>query len=202
MKRKGLSVWLFSKVVMFIFLFLTFASVISFMKIVSDRTAADAAEVLAMQVTEAVQTSLLTPSLSSKMIVPIPRTLPEMASVGSRARFYTLHIFASGGKLSAAIGWGADPRSYAAASSVQLGDISFKNSVPLEAFSDSYPYIVIFKSGQFLCVQGCKEINPEEECTPAITETSTGGLLCTGTTETNTGGTGRGRPTGGGSTPT
>jgi hypothetical protein len=153
--------------VMFIFLFLTFASVISFMKIVGDRTAADSAEVLAMQITEAVQTAAVTPSISSKITVPLPRTIPEKASLGSYAELYTVDIneFASG-TLSVAIGWGVDTPPYIAASSVQLSGLTYQNSEDFRVFSgEEHPYLVITKSDSSLCIQKCKDI-PDVDCIP------------------------------------
>jgi hypothetical protein len=157
-------------VVMFIFLFLTFAAVLSFMKIVSDRTTADSAEVLAMQITEAIQTTILTPSISSEITVPLPPTLPEKAVRGRTPRPYTVRVqpqpMSQPTALAIAIGWGDGPPTYVAASSVQLSDFTYSND-PFNIFSGDYSYIVVNKTDSSLCIQGCEGIFPKTGCEPA-----------------------------------
>ena len=125
---KGISVWMFSKIVMLVFLVVTFSTVLGFMRLTNERVMADSAEALAMQIKDAMQTALYTHTVSSQAIVPIPKTLPELsdASDKSKTKPYTVVIkkipAAEGDVIYVAIGWGSSPTSFVAASSFLTKD--------------------------------------------------------------------------------
>jgi hypothetical protein len=124
---KGLSVWIFSKMVMLIFLIVTFATVTGFLRLSNDRVMADSAEALAMQVKDTMHATLYTTTVSSRSFITLPKTLPESSqnTQTGKPRAYTLALGESRANnapdseqvIYAAVGWGEKPDSFVAASS-------------------------------------------------------------------------------------
>jgi hypothetical protein len=178
---RGISVWIFSKIVMLIFLFLVFGTVISFVRMTNERVAADAADSLTMQLRSGVQTALNSPALSAKIIVPLPKTLPESGVETAMMKKYTVAVSQSqqgnAKLLSIAIAWDIHatlPANtvYVAASSMSISSgVTVKPSGQLVADSDSRHYFVITKasssSGTSLCLQACRVVLPStSDCVP------------------------------------
>ena len=163
---KGISVWMFSKIVMLVFLVSTFSVVIGFLRLTNERVSADAAEALAMQIKDAIQTTLHTNTISSQAVVPVPKTIPE--SGGSietgKLKTYTVVVNQSGDVIYAAIGWGERPSVYVAASSFMSGGVSIK---PINGLTfstqEGYRYFKVAKStvqdSSVLCFQACKSFD-------------------------------------------
>lgn len=152
---KGISIWLFSKIVMLVFLIITFSTVLGFMKLSKDRISADSAEALAMQIKDAILTTLHTNTLSSQAVVPIPKTLPESFGNVEEARLktYTVKINSTTPDpttgeqvIYVAIGWGENPSVYAAASSFYTSNVDITNPGASLSFFSNYSFFVVEKT--------------------------------------------------------
>ena len=151
---KGISIWLFSKIVMLVFLIATFSTVLGFMKLSKDRVSADSAEALAMQIKDAILTTLHTNTLSSKAVVPIPRTLPEAYGnvEESRLKMFTVKVSSTAPTATGeqiiyvAIGWGQSPVAYAAASSFYTSNVDIVNPGGGLSFFSNYSFFVVEKN--------------------------------------------------------
>ncbi len=147
---KGLSVWIFSKMVMLIFLIVTFATVTGFLRLSNERVMADSAEALAMQVKDTMHATLYTTTVSSRSFITLPKTLPESSqnTQNGKPRAYTLVLGDSrtGDEqvIYAAVGWGENPESFAAASSFRTSGTSV---IPprCQLFSTDDRYVLIEK---------------------------------------------------------
>jgi len=139
---KGISVWMFSKIVMLVFLVVTFSTVLGFMRLTNERVMADSAEALAMQMKDAMQTALYTHTVSSQAIVPIPKTLPELGDTSdkSKTKPYTVVIkktaATEGDVIYVAIGWGSSPASFVAASSFLTKDTGICADADISAYPE------------------------------------------------------------------
>ena len=140
---KGISVWMFSKIVMLVFLVITFSTVLGFMRLTNERVMADSAEALAMQIKDAMQTALYTHTVSSQAIVPIPKTLPELGDAvpdKSKTKPYTVFIkkitATEGDVIYVAIGWGSNPTSFVAASSFLTKDTGICADADISAYPE------------------------------------------------------------------
>jgi len=149
---KGISIWLFSKIVMLVFLIITFSTVLGFMKLSKDRISADSAEALAMQIKDAILTTLHTNTLSSQAVVPIPKTLPESFGNVEETRLKTYTVKVSSTPVTGeqviyvAIGWGENPSVYAAASSFYTSNVDITNPAASLSFFSNYSFFVVEKT--------------------------------------------------------
>lgn len=163
---KGISVWIFSKMVMLVFLILTFSTVLGFLKLTNERISVDSAEGVAMQIKDAMQSTLYANTLTSEAAVPIPKTLPEISEtyVSGRLKVYTVQVNVTGPKdrqvVFAMVGWGNAPAAYASASSFVTSDITADPPMGLSFLSQDYRYFIVKKqatsSGVKLCFKACK----------------------------------------------
>lgn len=148
---RGISVWLFSKIVMLIFLFLIFSTVLSLMNMLSERAYADAAEVITMNAKDAIQGVMTTGALSGQRVVPLPKRIPEGIE-GGRTRDYTLVLTRQGNSISIAIAWGtfiriSDIRGYVTASLLYIEPNAVIDMPdPLVLDSDSFRFFVANKT--------------------------------------------------------
>ena len=152
---KGISVWMFSKIVMLVFLVVTFSTVLGFMRLTNERVMADSAEALAMQMKDAMQTALYTHTVSSQAIVPIPKTLPELGDTSdkSKTKPYTVVIkktaATEGDVIYVAIGWGSSPASFVAASSFLTKDTGICPDMAISPYEMRFPsdrkYLIVKK---------------------------------------------------------
>lgn len=166
---KGISVWLFSKMVMLIFLLMVFATVLGFLKIVSEKVGSDSAESLAIQVKDSIRSVTAGDLISATRIIPLPTTLPEKSEIAqtpeTRIKPYTLRIMSTpatnpaGGSndkiVTVAVSWELTaPKSYAAAA-------SFVTAKPIPAIllgSRDYKFISIILKDNVVNICGCNEI--------------------------------------------
>ena len=160
--KDGISVWIFSKIVMLIFLFLVFATVISFMKILSEKTSADAAEALATQITYAIHTTITSITLSSDLLIPLPETIPEreagLIPGETRLKNYNISINSiyaqqfDANIVSVSVGWTPTPTYYTASSSF----ITPVDVPPITLNSVNHRFLKISKSGQTITLCACR----------------------------------------------
>jgi hypothetical protein len=174
---RGISVWMFSKIVMLVFLLVTFSTVIGFMRLTSDKVSTDSAQALAMQLKDAIETTLYTNTISSQAVVPIPKTLPETGGSTdvSKLKSFTVNVdselTADGKIIYVAIGWGDNPSTYTAASSFMASkDVQLKPTVTggFKLLSSKHRYFIVKKdatSGIELCFQACTSSYFDSSCT-------------------------------------
>ncbi|MBS3060068.1 MAG: hypothetical protein J4432_01015 [DPANN group archaeon] len=178
--KRGISVWLFSKIVMLVFLFTMFATMTFFMNLLNERIANDSAQSLILQIQDSIQSVVSIDALSHTVVVPIPDKLPEEVSgisITTGNRPYTLRVRVqpkgpqSGDNfISIALAWGTytdenEPNRYTSAAASIID-----NSVML---NDGKTSTVIIPSREFrfikiseetsladekgICVQACRE---------------------------------------------
>lgn len=164
---KGLSMWIFSKVVMLIFLFAVFGMVVGFLKMAQEKVMVDSAEGVTLRVKSAVENMVSSSVSANGIYVAIPRKIPEESgrSFGAEgsliSRPYTLAVSSadvSGAKLfSVALSFdnSDDPETYAASSSFFIPlawdvDIGADNMDSLKTF-----YVYVGISGEKLCISNC-----------------------------------------------
>jgi len=87
--KRGISVWLMTKVVMLIFLTMTFAVIMSFTGLVQQRSVADSAQHLTSRIKDAIQGLLGIRADTGTRFVVIPEKIPQGAV---RSTDYTFHI--------------------------------------------------------------------------------------------------------------
>jgi hypothetical protein len=196
---KGMSMWIFSRVVMLIFLFMTFAAVISFMRVVNERSTADAGKIMTMQISDALQGVLGSRVLSSQVIIPLPTVLPETGILkpsesAGFSRTYTLTIITSAGPsngsvlLSTGLAWGkhvpGEDVTYTTASSIVTDEGFRLNSVyatnvprpSIMISSEDASFMIINKVWNEaerkydICVFGCKKLDEPINCTYPVPE--------------------------------
>ena len=95
--KKGLSVWLFSKMVMLAFLILIFALMSGFLTILTERAYSDSALVLTFQIKEAVLSVSSSNTVSIQRVVPLPKFLPDDKMSNKRAYYLVIKKASSGG---------------------------------------------------------------------------------------------------------
>lgn len=78
--KKGIAVWTMSKLVMLIFLILTFAAVIGYVSLLSERVTADSAQSITMQLKSTLNAIIATDALDATLVVPLPTEIPERTS--------------------------------------------------------------------------------------------------------------------------
>ena len=167
--KKGLSVWLFSKIVMLIFLMVIFGIVVGFNNVLGERSRAEAAESLCIQVKDSIQASLTSISMTSRQVVPLPTSLPETSASSTDNNQYTLVIsstpVSSDSLISVAIAFGVYNQTgedsysgvqyYSAASSFVSAD-----TVPeIVANSVDHRYLVIEKTENYIEICACAIYN-------------------------------------------
>jgi len=74
---KAIAVWTMSKVVMFIFLILTFTSVVLFVNVLNERVVADSAQSVAIQIKSTMTAIISSDALDATLVVPLPGEIPE-----------------------------------------------------------------------------------------------------------------------------
>lgn len=148
---KGISTWLFSKIVMLIFLVLVFSSVLAIMNIISERAFADSAEVIAINIKDAMQGVITTGALSGQRVVPLPQRIPEDIQE-TKARLYTVVIEKNSDIISIAVAWGSfsrkdDIKSYVSASMLFVSpSLSINLASPLVLNSSDFRFFVANKT--------------------------------------------------------
>ncbi len=150
--KKGISTWLFSKIVMLIFLVITFSIVLSFSAMIKEKMYADSASVLAMRVRDGVQSVVLTDALQAKTVIALPEYLPDDINMKDKRKYTILIGEDSSGLLYVAVGWGKDPKAFAGAASMKTSGLSVRLpgsscSFPVRCYSDECHYVLVTKIG-------------------------------------------------------
>lgn len=163
---KGISVWIFSKMVMLVFLILTFSTVLGFLRLTNERISMDSAQAVAMQIKDAMQSTLYANTLTSEAAVPISKTLPEVSEsyTSGKVKIYTVQVNVTGPidrqVVFAMVGWGATPAAYVSAASFVTSDITVDPPQGISFLSQDYRYFIVKKqaasSGVKLCLKACK----------------------------------------------
>lgn len=171
--EKGISTWLYSKIVMLIFLVLVFSSTLSIMNIISERAYADSAEIIAVNIRDAMQGVITSGALSAQRVVPLPKSIPEGIQA-TRAREYTVVIEKGGSgssiTISIAVAWGSfssksQIKSYVSAAFLYVPDgtdfnLDEPGKNPLVLSSSDFRFFVVNKTtrgGPLIYVGGCKK---------------------------------------------
>ncbi len=175
---RGISTWLFSKIVMLIFVTMVFGSLLSIMNIVNERSYSDSATVIATNIRDAVQGVATTGALSAQRVVPLPKTLPEdTPSVRGREYTVVLNYDTAKQSLSTAIAWNSyldmsQIKGFTASSLLYTPSITLKKPVVnLVVNSSYYRYFVVNKTttaaGPEVYIGACRSagINSPTECT-------------------------------------
>jgi hypothetical protein len=176
---RGLSIWMFSKIVMLVFLIATFSIVMGFLRLTNDRVVVDSAEAIAMQIKDTVQTTLYTNTISSTAIVPIPRGIPETEGSVQTAKSeaYTVIINKTAGEAGedivyVAIGIGKNPAAFLAASSfltsyfIQNPNMKMFPPKGLTFYSTTTRYFIVTKdtASKKVCLQNCSSADFGSSC--------------------------------------
>jgi len=74
---RGIAVWTMSKIVMLIFLFLVFSSVIMYTQLLNQRAIADAAQSVTMQIKSTLTAVVSSEAFDATLAVPLPSEIPE-----------------------------------------------------------------------------------------------------------------------------
>jgi hypothetical protein len=74
---KGIAVWTMSKVVMLIFLLLTFSFVIGYIHILNERVVSDSAQTITMQLKSTMTSLVSTDALNARLTIALPDEIPE-----------------------------------------------------------------------------------------------------------------------------
>lgn len=171
---KGMSTWIFSKMVMLIFLTLTFGIIMSFTGLVRQRAKIDSARATTEELKSVAQEIVTTSAESAERLVPIPENIPET----DKGNHYTIHVYKtdSGAQnsLVIAIANGLHSNedeidSYLTASSMKTAktiNIGGDNDEERGVYRSNETYYILFSmdSGN-LNVTGCL-IGGEEDCKP------------------------------------
>ena len=177
---RGLSTWLFSKVVMFVFLTSVFAIMAGVLALVNERSYNGSAEAFNIQLSDGLEGILFSSSTYSQKVVPIPQSLPEDSSrLAGRSYFIELGRTTSGsppaGSIYTAISWDVNSRNprYASSTSVYypsgigfMGPLSISGG-SIRVNSSEYRYMVFIKSSSpdtKVCIKACKK-GDLTECT-------------------------------------
>ena len=159
-KRKGLSSWLFSKLVMFSFLVIVFGIMTQMIILLNERSYSDSTSILCLQLKEATQGIINSRVIEIENIIPIPEALPEKSE--SAHHYYVIIKRNSGSSpsISFAITKGtASTRSFSASRIIYLPNTLSTNVdyKKLEVNSGNYSYIVIKKNESGLNFYGCEK---------------------------------------------
>ncbi|MFW5902268.1 MAG: hypothetical protein ACOCTT_00055 [archaeon] len=161
--KRGIATWLMTKVVMLIFLTMTFAVILSFTGLVQQRAVADSSQHLVLRVKDSIQALLGIRAETGTRFVVMPEEIPEDSD---RSIPYTMHIWTeSSDEVYIAIAEdlhspGKDIDSYIAASSftfedyeIELGeDDNGEDNLILN--SSAYGIVYVRKEGNLFRIYG------------------------------------------------
>ncbi len=169
--NRGISTWLFTKVVMLIFLTMTFAIILSFTSVVQQRAVAEAGEQITINIKDSTLSLLGIKSLRASRHVILPETIPKTSERGEK---YTVHLRKSGTQgpnISVAIALGHHDNtgqidSYLTASSFNipssynvyfLDDSDSVAGNDLVLNSEDYNFVIIESTPGVLNISGCEK---------------------------------------------
>lgn len=178
--NRGISTWLFTKIVMLVFLTMTFAIIISFTGLVQQRSLSESAQQIALETTDGVQSLLGVNAQQGFRFVILPDEIPEEAENSFK---YTVDIYKPQGEsntLAVAVAQGdyieeVPSGKYLAGNSFKLPSGYSLELVEVEVetekeivqnqlliTSDEYNFIIIEMNGKNFRVYGCKEYTAED----------------------------------------
>jgi len=159
--KKGLSTWLFSKLVMFSFLVIIFGIMAQMMVILNDRAYADAATLLSLQVKEAAEGIFNSDTVEIQKIIPLPQALPQK---GVRSNNYYL-VIKENSNPSRSISFSITRGTYSKRVFVSSSLIYIKPGIStnlgtgsnFNINSQKYHYLLIRKEGGQINFYGCRK---------------------------------------------
>jgi len=172
---KGLGMWIMSKVVMLIFLFVTFGVVFSFMSIGQEQSRNQAAEALASDLVNTISNTLSSNLEEATLNFPLPRRIPEKSYRLNleKGEPYTLVIGLEGAgtykRLYAAVAMLSYPRegehkpetyissAYALIpSGYSLESCNYGEEIILNSTENSYIKITVDNADKKIEIEGCQ----------------------------------------------
>lgn len=158
--NKGLSAWLFSKMVMLAFLIIIFTIMNGFLIILTERAYADSAAVLTLQLKEAASGVANSNVIEIQKVIPIPKVLPSDKSTNSRQYYIVIKKQGSGNNQAISFAVSKDLISddvFVSASLIYTDEGTNLGTSVLKASSDVYRYIVIQKKLNNINFYACKK---------------------------------------------
>jgi hypothetical protein len=164
MDMRGLSTWLFSKVVMFIFLVSVFSIMAGVLSIVEERSYASAAEALNIQLSDGLQGVVFSSATYVQKVIPLPDGLPSDNSHLSE-RNYMVEFGKSTGLVYIAMSWdsaSANPQYVSSASVYYPENTNFEWSGGSDNYfrvssGGDFNYIVFTRdSSGSVCIRACE----------------------------------------------
>lgn len=162
--KKGISTWLFTKVVMLVFLTLMFGIILSFTSLVQQRSIAESAQQITIRTKDSIQALLGIRAESGSREVVLPTEIPRDTARSTR---YTVHIFTTQDIneeiISIAIARGEYDEhegipagNYIAASSFRLPQGYGASGSPWDKYfpSSEYSKLIITRTGQEFNIEG------------------------------------------------
>ncbi|MEM3412237.1 MAG: hypothetical protein QW735_00865 [archaeon] len=156
---RGISVWLFSKIIMLLFVFLAFALMTSFYVSVKEKEFTDSAYFFTEQLKERIQMIAFADVLESQTQFYLPKTLPEERQ--EKGRFYTLTIGKKEDVFYILLSWGTEksPKKYLVAQGFNISKeykVNKQDSCKITVQSSEYIWLNISKKEKELTIQKCK----------------------------------------------
>ncbi len=161
--NKGLSAWLFSKMVMLSFLLIVFSIMGGFLTILNERAFNDSASILCLQAREYLSGVVNSNVISVEKIMPIPKVLPSETNQKRRMYYLVISYSSSDNSVSFAVTHDLyHDQTYVSSSLLYLPSNSGIQwgSGDLRISSDKYRYLVIQKKQGETTIYACKGINP------------------------------------------
>ena len=163
--NKGLSAWLFSKMVMLAFLLIVFGIMGGFLTILNERAFNDSASIFCLQAKEYTSGVANSNIISMQRILPIPKVLPSETSQQKRMYYLVVNYYSNSKSISFAITHDMYHKNvYVASSLLYLPDNIDVNmdGRDFKIGSDEYRYLVIQKEQNKLSIYACKEIGTSQ----------------------------------------
>ena len=166
--KKGISTWLLTKVVMLVFLTMTFAILISFAGLVEQRALSESAQHLSMRVTDSAQSLLGIKAESGSQCIVLPERIPRDTD---RAISYTMDIYKTNqNTLVVTVARGTydtniPEGNYIAGTSFKLPqgyDLEIGNGEGVLLPSEKYNFVIVSRQGKSFTVMGCDASSCEE----------------------------------------
>lgn len=169
--NKGISTWLFTKMVMLVFLTMTFAIIMSFTGLVQQRSLSEAAQQIAFETTDGIQSLLGIKAEKGFRFIIIPDEIPRESENSIQ---YTVDIYKpEGDTLGVAIARGkhekeVPPGKYITGTSFKLPedyDLTISGGDEPDQIlltSEDYNFIIVEMEGKDFTVYGCEEYTAED----------------------------------------
>lgn len=162
--RKGLSTWLFSKLVMFSFLVLMFGIMTQMIILINERDYNDSAELISFQIKEVAEGVINSNTVSIRRIIPLPEAIPQK-SENSKAYYVIINESSSPRAIHFGITKGTNSKKILSASTLVYIPPDIKTNLgsnQLEISSQNYSYLVTIRKSNNISFYACKtfELDP------------------------------------------